>query len=86
MCNEFITLSNSLPSDGESHDMVEVYGKSLLALSDLCKAKLKGNNQLFKSLNLLEVHYKNLPQQDISFKPLYQLISQLTNTYDPVLD
>lgn len=86
MGNEFITLSNSLPTDGQSHDMVEAYGRSLLAMNDLCKAKLQGNNQLFKSLFLLEVHYKKLFQQDTYFKPLYQLVNQLTNTYDPVLE
>lgn len=66
--------------------MVEAYGKSLLALKDLCKAKLHGNKELYKSLYMLEVHYKKLFEQDTYFKPLYQLVSQLTNIYDPVLE
>jgi len=71
---------------GESHDMVEASGKSLLAMKDLCKAKLKEKKQLFNSLYTIESHYKKLFKKDNFFNPLYQLVSELTNTYDPVLE
>lgn len=86
MSSEFIALSNSLPTNEDSHEIVEASGKSLLAMSNLCKAKLQGKNDLFKSLNSLEVHYKKLFQHDNFFYPLYQLINELANTYDPVLE
>ncbi|VVC32192.1 Hypothetical protein CINCED_3A008175 [Cinara cedri] len=84
--NEFISLSNPLPTNQDSHDMIEASGKSLLALSKSCKAKLQGNKQLFKSLYILEIHYKKLFQKDKYFNTLFQLMNELTNTYDPVLE
>jgi hypothetical protein len=84
--NVFISLSNSLPTNEETHDMVEASGKSLLAMGTFCKKELKSNKQLFKSFSTLEEHYKKLFQQDNLYKPLYQLINKLTNTYDPVLE
>lgn len=70
----------------ESHDMVEASGKSLLAMKELCKTKLIGNNELFNSLFKLEYHYKKLFKQDNYFNSLYQLVSELANTYDPALE
>lgn len=79
-------MSISLPTNEGDHEIVEASGKSLLAMSNLCKAKLQGNKNLFKSLNSLEVHYKKLFQHDNFFYPFYQLINELANTYDPVLE
>lgn len=84
--SEFIKLSNSLPMNEENQDMVEASGKSLLAISELCKTKLQENNSFFKSLTKLESYYKKLFQQDNFFSPLYHLMNDLTNTYDPVLE
>lgn len=86
MGNEFIKLSNSLPTNQDGHDMVDASGKSLLATSKLCKAKLQGNKQLFKSLYILETYYKKLFEKDNFFINLYQLLNELTNTYNPVLE
>lgn len=86
LANEFITLSNLLPAKEESHDMVVASGKSLLTICELCKAKLKGNKLLYNSLYKLETHYKELAKQDNNLKPIYQLMNELTNTYDPVLE
>lgn len=70
----------------ESHDMVGASGKSLLAMSKLCKVKLQGNEQLYNSLYKLEKNYKELAKQDNNLNPLYRLMNELTNTYDPVLE
>jgi len=84
--NEFIILSNQLPLDEENHDMVEASGKSLLAMQKLCKVKLQGNKELYQSFYTLQTHYKQLHQKDVFFDELYQLTTELTNTYDPVLE
>lgn len=86
MCNEFITLSDSLPTNEEGHDMVEASGKSLLLMSKLCRAKLHGNEKLFKSFSTLESYYQKLFKQDNFFNPLYHLVNELSNTYNPVLE
>lgn len=84
--NEFIILSNQLPLDEENHEMVEASGKSLLAMQKLCKVKLQGNKELYQSFYTLQTHYKQLHQKDVFFDELYQLTTELTNTYDPVLE
>lgn len=84
--NAFITQSKSLPENEENHEMIEAAGKSLLAMSKPCKAELQGNKDLYSSLYALEVHYKSLFLKDNSYDTLYQIVSQLTNAYDPVLE
>ncbi|XP_026812586.1 nucleotide exchange factor SIL1 [Rhopalosiphum maidis] len=84
--NELIILSNRLPLDEESHEMVVASGKSLLVLQKLCKVKLQGNKEFYQSFYTLEVFYKQLFQNDVFFDELYQLTTELTNTYDPVLE
>lgn len=84
--NEFIILSNRIPLDEENHAMVEASGKSLLALQKLCKVKLQGNKEFYQSFYKLEMYYKQLLQNDEFFDELYQLTTELTNTYDPVLE
>jgi len=84
--NEFIILSNRIPLDEENHEMVEASGKSLLAMQKLCKVKLQGNKDLYQSFYTLESYYKRLRQNDDFFDELYQLTTELTNTYDPVLE
>ncbi|XP_001943966.2 nucleotide exchange factor SIL1 [Acyrthosiphon pisum] len=84
--NEFIILSNQIPLDEENHDMVEASGKSLLAMQKSCKVKLQGNKELYQSFYTLQTHYKQLLQKDVFFDELYQLTTELTNTYDPVLE
>lgn len=86
MKNEIINLSNKIPINQDSHDMVEAYGKSLLVMSKLCKPKLQGTKVLYESLNNLETYYKQLYHNDNFFNTFYQLLNQLTNTYDPVLE
>lgn len=75
----------ALLSKEEYYEMIEASGKLLLAMNKLCQAKLKVNKQLYNSLNTLETNYKQLSTQDDFFKPLYKLINELTNIYDPVL-
>jgi len=84
--NELIILSNQIPLDEENHEMVEAAGKSLLAMQKLCKVKLQGNKELYQSLYTLETYYKKSFQNDVFFDELYQLTTELTNTYDPVLE
>jgi len=84
--DEFVTQSKSLPENEENHEIIKTAGKSLLAMSKPCKSKLQGNKDLYNSLYALEVHYKSLFLKDNSYDTLYQLISQLTNAYDPVLE
>lgn len=84
--NEVITQSNYLPVNEESQELIKAAGKSLLMMDKLCKTVLQGNKDLYNSLNSLEVYYKNLLSNDNSYDTLYQLFSQLTNTYDPVLE
>lgn len=84
--DEFIILSNRIPLNEENHAMVEASGKSLLALQKLCKVKLQGNKEFFQSFYKLETYYKQLLQNDVFFDELYQLTTELTNTYDPVLE
>lgn len=84
--DELIILSNRIPLDEENHAMVEASGKSLLALQKLCKVKLQGNEKLYQSFYKLETYYKQLLQNDVFFDELYQLTTELTNTYDPVLE
>lgn len=84
--DEFMILSKSLPENEEGHELVEASGKSLLVMSKPCKVKLQKNKELFNSFYTLERHYKNLVKQDKFFYSLYQLVNQLTNTYDPVLE
>lgn len=86
MGSEFIVLSNQLPTNEENHDMVEASGKSLLVLQKYCKVKLQSNKELGKSFDTLEAHYKQLFLQDVFFAELYELTTQLTNTYYPVLE
>lgn len=88
MGNEFITLplEETLLSKEEYYEMIEASGKSLLAMNKLCQVKLEGNKQLFDSLYKLESHYKHLSIQDDFFNPLYKLLNELTNMYDPVLE
>jgi hypothetical protein len=85
IADEFITLSNLLPAKEETNDTIVASGKSLLAIRNLCKDKLKGNKLLYDSLYKLETHYKKLAKQDNNLNPIYQLLNELTNTYDPVL-
>lgn len=84
--NEFIALSNRTPLDEENHEMVEASGKSLLAMQKLCKVKLQGNKDLYQSFYTLETYYKQLRQNDVFYDELYQLTTELTNTYNPVLE
>lgn len=88
MSNEFITMptSDTLLMKEEHYEMVEASGKSLLAMNKLCKNILQENKQLHHSLYILEANYKQLSKQDDFFKPLYKLLNELTNTYDPVLE
>lgn len=84
--DEFISLSNSLPTNEEGHAIVDAFGKSLLLINDLCSSKLLGNKQLYKSLYALESYYKNLSHDDHDFDYLHNIMNELTNFYDPVLE
>lgn len=86
LANELIILSNQLPLDEENNEMVEASGKSLLAMQKSCKVILQENKELYQSFYTLEFHYKYLHQNDVFFDELYQLMTELTNTYDPVLE
>lgn len=55
-------------------------------MSELCKFKPRENKQLYDSLYKLEIHYKKLANQDKALNPIYKLMNELTNTYDPVLE
>lgn len=85
--DEFIRLSNSLPTNDEGHSFVEASGKSLLVMDKLCLSKLlQSNNKLYKSLYALEAYYKNLSHDDDHYIDLYKVMNELTNFYDPVLE
>ncbi|XP_050438496.1 nucleotide exchange factor SIL1 isoform X2 [Adelges cooleyi] len=83
--NVFIQTSDD-PDTEESHEFVEAAGKSLLAMEKSCKLELQGNKEFSASLNKLYIFYKKLYSKDTFFKPLYTIINQLTNIYDPVTE
>ncbi|XP_050534194.1 nucleotide exchange factor SIL1 [Daktulosphaira vitifoliae] len=79
-----IIRASSNPGTEDNNDFVEAAGKSLLVMKESCSSMLQLNKEFLSSIMKLLSFYKTLYLKDEFYTPLYNIINDLNNIYDPV--